>query len=116
MGVVLGAFGCGYFNNPPNVVAETFRKLLSSGGEFENVFRMVVFGITGGRHNLRPFAERFPLLTAETLPSSERLLLMPLSANATRANGQGIDEECTEDLDVPLQGLPATMRTRMRNW
>jgi len=103
--VVLGAFGCGCFSNPPNVVAETFRKLLSSGGEFENIFRMVVFGITGGPGNIRPFAERFPMLKAEALPSSDRLLLMRIGANANKADAQGMDAECTGDPGVSMSGL-----------
>jgi len=68
--VVLGAFGCGYFGNPPEVVAGTFQKLLGPGGEFENVFRLVVFSIVGG--NSKHFVARFPLQPPERLPSANR--------------------------------------------
>mmetsp|Transcript_70898 Transcript_70898/g.129729 ORF Transcript_70898/g.129729 Transcript_70898/m.129729 type:complete len:402 (-) Transcript_70898:68-1273(-) len=56
--VVLGAFGCGYFRNPPDVVAETCRGLLQ--GEFAGAFRAVVFAIPGRfSGNYRSFAELF---------------------------------------------------------
>jgi len=41
--LVLGAFGCGYFANPPDEVADTFADLLF--GEFKDAFRVVVFAI-----------------------------------------------------------------------
>lgn len=69
--VVLGAFGCGYFNNPPDAVAGAFEQLLGSGGEFENVFRVVAFGVIGG--NRESFAKRFPVVTQGDLPSARRI-------------------------------------------
>merc|ERR1740123_1973060 len=45
--LVLGAFGCGYFRNPADQVADTFAELLS--GEFQGVFSQVLFAILGGR-------------------------------------------------------------------
>jgi hypothetical protein len=68
--VVLGAFGCGYFGNPTDVVAETFKKLLTTGGEFEDLFDLVVFAVIGG--NRAPFADRFPLLKEKAIPQSTR--------------------------------------------
>lgn len=59
--IVLGAFGCGYFNNPADCVAETFDILLRPGGEFANVFHTVVFAVILG--NRLPFVKRFPLQT-----------------------------------------------------
>jgi hypothetical protein len=56
--VVLGAFGCGYFRNPPRVVRDTFADLLE--GEFKGVFSIVVFAIPFGGPNFDVFAERFP--------------------------------------------------------
>ncbi|MDR0918989.1 MAG: TIGR02452 family protein [Oscillospiraceae bacterium] len=40
--IVLGAFGCGVFSNPPDVVAETMRNVLS---EYVGVFRNVTFAV-----------------------------------------------------------------------
>lgn len=42
--LVLGAFGCGAFGNPPDAVAQLFRHCLTSA-EFRGAFRIVVFAI-----------------------------------------------------------------------
>ncbi|KAJ7747927.1 hypothetical protein DFH07DRAFT_1062632 [Mycena maculata] len=61
--VVLGAFGCGAFGNPPAEVAQLFRRVLlgrygsgvsNRGGEFAGCFDEVVFAIKGGRKNTLP--------------------------------------------------------------
>lgn len=41
--LVLGAWGCGVFRNPPELVAQTFADLLS--GAFAGVFEQVVFAV-----------------------------------------------------------------------
>ncbi|MER6677888.1 TIGR02452 family protein [Streptomyces sp. NPDC000983] len=43
--LVLGAWGCGVFQNDPAQVAEAFRALLAPGGRFADRFEQVVFGI-----------------------------------------------------------------------
>lgn len=63
--VVLGAFGCGYFNNPPEVVAGTFRRVLDS--EFKDVFRVVLFGVIGGNELF--FDKAFPMLKGKLPPA-----------------------------------------------
>lgn len=68
--VVLGAFGCGYFSNPPDVVAKTFHDLLRPGGEFATVFRFAVFAIPhdgGPRGNFSTFRNYFPLVNERQL-------------------------------------------------
>lgn len=40
--VILGAFGCGAFQNPPEVVAEAYTKLLT---EFDGVFETIEFAV-----------------------------------------------------------------------
>ncbi|KAJ6612772.1 hypothetical protein B0H10DRAFT_2050976 [Mycena sp. CBHHK59/15] len=61
--LVLGAFGCGAFGNPPEEVAELFRRVLlgrEGGGtrnkasEFAGCFDDVTFAIKGGRGDLLP--------------------------------------------------------------
>ena len=42
--LVLGAFGCGAFNNPPELVADVFRHLLVDKG-YGRFFRQIVFAI-----------------------------------------------------------------------
>lgn len=66
--LVLGAFGCGYFGNPPEAVAEVFQELLSS--EFQGVFRLCVFALLRDR-NYASFVRHFPVASHEEL---QRLL------------------------------------------
>lgn len=56
--LVLGAFGCGYFGNPPEAVAEVFQELLTS--EFQGVFRLCVFALLRDR-NYASFVRHFPV-------------------------------------------------------
>ena len=42
--VVLGAFGCGAFGNPPHETASIFKELLESP-EFRGAFKTIVFAI-----------------------------------------------------------------------
>lgn len=61
--VVLGAFGCGYFGNDPEVVAGVFAELLLDRGEFAGHFRALVFGIPDrAGANLRAFVKHFPMV------------------------------------------------------
>ncbi|GHH17374.1 TIGR02452 family protein [Streptomyces lanatus] len=43
--LVLGAWGCGVFQNDPVQVAGAFRELLGTGGRFAGAFEQVTFGI-----------------------------------------------------------------------
>ncbi|KAJ7678430.1 hypothetical protein B0H14DRAFT_3064445 [Mycena olivaceomarginata] len=57
--IVLGAFGCGAFGNPPAEVAQLFRRVLlgrdgNRGGEFLGYFDEVTFAIKGGRRDTLP--------------------------------------------------------------
>ncbi len=65
--LVLGAFGCGAFRNPPKHMAELFKSVLSEE-EFRNRFRRIVFAIIEDHNsrrehnpdgNLKPFREVF---------------------------------------------------------
>lgn len=49
--LILGAFGCGAYKNPPGHMAQLFREVLEEG-EFENKFRRIVFAIVED-HNSR---------------------------------------------------------------
>lgn len=40
--LILGAFGCGAFQNPPHVVAEAYKRLM---GEYDGVFELVEFAV-----------------------------------------------------------------------
>lgn len=65
--VVLGAWGCGVFQNDPAQVAGAFRTLLAPGGRFAGAFEHVVFGVLDRTPGavvreafVRAFAERQP--------------------------------------------------------
>lgn len=53
--VVLGAWGCGVFRNPPEDVAGIFSALLGPGGEFEGVFEEIVFSVLDNTKTLATF-------------------------------------------------------------
>lgn len=61
--LVLGAWGCGVFQNDPAQVAGAFRALLGPGGRFARTFEHVVFGIldrTTGNTVRGAFLRAFP--------------------------------------------------------
>ena len=54
--LILGAFGCGAFNNPPDLVAGCFRYYLVDKG-YRDCFKRVVFAIKGGGRNYEVFRD-----------------------------------------------------------
>ncbi len=61
--LVLGAWGCGVFQNDPAQVADAFRGLLGPGGRFARAFEHVVFGIldrTPDSATRAAFVQAFP--------------------------------------------------------
>eukprot|EP00928_Gymnodinium_smaydae_P087887 TRINITY_DN72076_c0_g1_i1.p1 TRINITY_DN72076_c0_g1~~TRINITY_DN72076_c0_g1_i1.p1 ORF type:complete len:315 (-),score=37.85 TRINITY_DN72076_c0_g1_i1:234-1136(-) len=68
--LVLGAWGCGAFGNPPDLVAQIFREQLSSP-EFRGAFSDIVFAIIDpkGDGNYQPFYKEIRKLHDPTLPS-----------------------------------------------
>jgi len=61
-GIILGAFGCGYFLNPPGQVAEAFHEAFTT--EFADCFSSVVFAVLGDE-NLPAFEKYFPLISMD---------------------------------------------------
>jgi uncharacterized protein (TIGR02452 family) len=60
--MVLGAWGCGVFQNSPEFVARTFQELLDQGGAFTGRFRTISFSVldqTKDTRTYRAFADRF---------------------------------------------------------
>jgi len=55
--VVLGAFGCGAFSNPPEHVAEIFKNAIEKN--FKNVFKIIAFPIIFNEDNLKAFEKVF---------------------------------------------------------
>eukprot|EP00927_Polykrikos_kofoidii_P029010 TRINITY_DN25155_c0_g1_i1.p1 TRINITY_DN25155_c0_g1~~TRINITY_DN25155_c0_g1_i1.p1 ORF type:complete len:280 (+),score=35.23 TRINITY_DN25155_c0_g1_i1:116-955(+) len=64
--LVLGAWGCGAFGNPPSLVAELFTELLASP-EFRGAFDTVVFAIIDPKKdgNIVPFRQAIARLVEE---------------------------------------------------
>ena len=60
--LVLGAFGCGAFRNPPAEIARIFHEVMEEP-EFKNKYRLITFSIiedhNSNNRNLRAFGEEF---------------------------------------------------------
>lgn len=58
--LILGAWGCGVFQNNPFDVAGYFARLLTKGGLFENRFQRIVFAVLSRKdNNIEPFEKLF---------------------------------------------------------
>ena len=56
--LVLGAFGCGAFNNPPSLVSDAFYKVLNME-RYKYAFKEIVFAIKATRRINCPNIEAF---------------------------------------------------------
>ncbi len=57
--VVLGAFGCGAFENDPYLISEWYKEVLNEA-EFQNVFKIIIFAIRGAQSdNFKAFTQMF---------------------------------------------------------
>jgi uncharacterized protein (TIGR02452 family) len=81
--LVLSAFGCGAFRNPPRHIAELFREVFAEP-EFQNYFELVVFAILEDHNsykehnpqgNLLPFSEVFDALATPENSEDTRPLI-----------------------------------------
>ncbi|MCU0394083.1 MAG: TIGR02452 family protein [Thermoflexibacter sp.] len=58
--LVLGAWGCGVFQNDPQEVARYFAKLLTPNGLFANCFQHIIFAVLSSKdNNIAPFEKAF---------------------------------------------------------
>lgn len=68
--LILGAFGCGAFKNPPAIVAEAFRKVICEQG-YRDCFKEIVFAIKPSKEsycqNIDNFVEQFEEFDPEAL-------------------------------------------------
>ena len=77
--LILGAFGCGAFHNPPDVVADAFREILLEG-RYINAFDEIVFAVKRTEiicPNIEAFEYRFsmfPKLNENGREKEHRLL------------------------------------------
>ena len=61
--IVLGAFGCGAFHNPPKHITRLFHEVIDEK-EFQNKYKLIAFAILEDHNspkggNLQPFIEEF---------------------------------------------------------
>ena len=61
--IVLGAFGCGAFHNPPKHIARLFHEVIDEE-EFKDKYKLIAFAILEDHNsprggNLQPFIEEF---------------------------------------------------------
>jgi len=88
--VILGAFGCGYFKNPPEVVAATIQDLLEK--EFKDKFRVVILAIPDlGGPNRAAFEARFgsPILTRDLVAVLRRVEVEETSKKDAQTEAAG---------------------------
>ena len=95
--LVLGAFGCGAFKNPPAEIAKLFHEVMEEP-EFKNKYRLITFSIiedhNSNNRNLRAFEEEFgfaPKLDRQTkLPAPDNITsLQPNQIFVFGSNLQG---------------------------
>jgi uncharacterized protein (TIGR02452 family) len=93
--VVLGAFGCGAFENPPDLMARAYRNIIHS--HFEGVFKTIVFAVLDdnvkGRHNpegnIKPFERCFGKKSYESLQDKANIAGPSRNIDSTwRPNGE----------------------------
>ena len=75
--LVLGAFGCGAFKNPPAEIARLFHEMMEEP-EFKNKYRLITFSIiedhNSQNRNLRAFEEEFGFTPKQTkLPAPDNI-------------------------------------------
>lgn len=92
--LVLGAFGCGAFKNPPAEIAKLFHEVMEEP-EFKNKYRLITFSIiddhNSNNRNLRAFEEEFGVATKQTkLPAPDNITsLLPNQIFVFGSNLQG---------------------------
>lgn len=60
--LILGAFGCGAFKNPPEVVAQLFKEAVDEFGSFFEVIEFAVYHSEKSSRNFEAFSEVFGFL------------------------------------------------------
>lgn len=92
--LVLGAFGCGAFKNPPAEIAKLFHEVMEEP-EFKNKYKLITFSIiedhNSRNRNLRAFEEEFGFAPKQTkLPSPDNITsLQPNQIFVFGSNLQG---------------------------
>ncbi|KAL8277586.1 hypothetical protein RQP46_010018 [Phenoliferia psychrophenolica] len=95
--IVLGAFGCGAFRNPPSRMATLFLRALTEDPEFTDTFDEVVFAIleVGGSDNMRPWRDVWTGVAEDEA-----------AAATPAADHDAIDEDEDDDIIIVEAPLP----------
>lgn len=120
--VVLSAWGCGAFRNPPVGQAKLWKELLFNDEEFKGKFKKIVFAIfddhnTGKAHN--PFGNYLPFLETFGI-TQNRISEFVDSMNRNESVDGGDDEEMKEEdggdifenLKSVFEGISESEKTR----
>jgi uncharacterized protein (TIGR02452 family) len=82
--LILGAFGCGAFQNPPELIAACYKEIIHD--YFQGAFKKIVFAILDGggedhnpEGNLKPFNSIFKSPTSESVKIAENGVIQPFS-------------------------------------
>jgi len=91
--LVLGAFGCGAFRNPPAHMAELFAEILEEE-EFKGAFKRVFFSIiedhnSRGDGNFLPFARVFNQPSGDTITHLNKNEIFVFGSNLSGQHGGG---------------------------
>ena len=87
--LVLGAFGCGAFKNPPAEIARLFHEVMEEP-EFKNKYRLITFSIIEDHNsksrNLSAFEEEFDFAPKQTEPPVQTKLPAPDNITSLQPN------------------------------
>lgn len=83
--VILGAFGCGAFKNPPEVVAKAFHEVIDENN-YGNYFKKIVFAIPKGNNFYRFDDEFFGEYHTTVLVTPPMPLIEPLRSKCENHN------------------------------
>lgn len=83
--IILGAFGCGAFKNPPEVVAKAFHEVIDENN-YSNYFKKIVFAIPKGNNFYRFDDEFFGKYHTTVLVTPPMPLIEPLRSKCENHN------------------------------
>ncbi|MBS3904512.1 MAG: TIGR02452 family protein [Simkania sp.] len=90
--VILSAFGCGAFNNPPAHMAEIFRNVIDA--YFRNAFDLIIFSVINdhnakGEGNFLPFAREFAQHPQGSVYDAQHMQMQPQALGIKSKNPSG---------------------------
>lgn len=92
--VIMGAFGCGAFGNPPDLIARLTKEVIDQKfpGKFDEI-HFAILSDHSGRDNFTPFADHFSATAPRQTQILDRLGQPVLGYDMTLAMGRSMVEE-----------------------